>query len=123
MPSHAEDRATFLQVGRNRHRTSDHVEQHIPLRAQQQHDNRRQPESASQANEHQQNHRQQRRRRHRSRDLRQRLRNARQSGIEADRDSRRNCPQRADQQGQIHAQKSCSQAQGGRMQFRLLPRR
>jgi len=57
----AKNGAAFLEIGGERHGPGDHVEQHIPLRAQQQHHNRGYAKAAAEADEQQQDDRQQRR--------------------------------------------------------------
>src|SRR5271166_2548722 len=95
----------FSQIGGNRHGARDYVEQDVPLRSQQQKQNGTEPQTAANSNEHQQHDGKQRRRRDRSRNLRQRLCNARQLGIESDGDTYRNCPRRADGKCRHYAEK------------------
>src|ERR1700751_3847061 len=78
-----ENRAAFLQVGGNRHRSRNHVEQDVPLRSQQQKNNGSEAESSSHADQQQEHHRKKRSRRNRRGNLRQRLRNTRQAWVEA----------------------------------------
>jgi hypothetical protein len=93
----------FAQIRGNRHGARDHVEQHIPLRAQQHQQDRSHAQSAAHADQRQQQHREQRRSRDRRGHLRERLREARQLGVEADGHAGRYGPGSRDQQGDDHA--------------------
>ena len=63
----------FLEIRRNRAGARNHVEQDVPLRAEQHQQYRADAESAAQLDDGQQQDRKQRRRGNRSRDLRNRL--------------------------------------------------
>src|SRR5208337_2831835 len=80
----AENAGRFFQVGGNGHGTGDHVEQDVPLRAEQQQNDRAESQTSAQANQDQQYNRKYRRGRNRSGNLRERLGDARQARIESD---------------------------------------
>ena len=112
------DIADFLQVGGNGRRPGNDVEQDVPLRSQQQQDNRADAQSASHANQHQQDDGEQRRRGNRGGDLRDGLCNRRKPGMQPNYSSHRNGPERRQNQGKLDAKKSGSSSQQDGAQLR-----
>ena len=85
-------------------RARDHVEQNVPLCAEQHQQNRTNAKSAAQLDDGKQQNWKQRRGGNRSRDLREGLQEAGETRVETDGDAGRDCPCRGNQQGNIHAQ-------------------
>jgi len=114
MPKNA---GRFFQVGGNGDGAGDHVEQNVPLRAEQQQNDRAESQTSAQANQDQHHNREQRRGRHRSGNLRQRLSDARQARVESDGDAGRDRPEGAERKSEIHAQEGGSEAYADLVEF------
>lgn len=84
----------LTQIGQNRDRTGDEVEQDVPLGAQQHKQNGRDAHTSTEANKTRKQDGKQRSGRHRSRNLRQWLCNAGKARVEPNRDAPRDGPSR-----------------------------
>src|ERR1035441_6486383 len=116
----AENAGDFFQIGGNGHGAGDHVEQNVPLRAEQQQNDRAESQTSAQANQDQQHNREQRRRWNRGGNLRERLSDARQARVESDGNTGRNRPEGAEHESEIHAQEGGSEAYADLMEFGAL---
>ena len=98
------ERGNLAQVGGDGHGSGDHVEQDVPLRAQQHQRNGADAESAADLHQADEQDGKERRGRNRGQNLRDGLNDARKPGIEADGDADRDGPRSGDEQRGVDAQ-------------------
>ena len=99
------ERSNLAQVGGDGHGAGDHVEEDVPLRAEQHQGDGPDAEPAADFDQPNEQNGKECRGGNGGQDLRQGLNEARQLGIEADGDANGNGPERGDKQGGVDAQK------------------